>query len=504
MWIIYRGNTVIASAKENPEDFLVATFSMFRGQNIIAWFPQEEVQKEALQIDLAVPYKLELLDEGKVLHSITMFIEELNWNANTGTPRIEFTPALYHYSRSTITVSKKGTFTLRQILEDILKQLNKLSGLKFNLITDSKSLDEIKYKDFYAYDQASNIIAHLNNKHGFEWLMSDFELVMGIFIGNNKVIDGRSWNNTVMQIKNGSDKFYSGSTQGVISLPGQITLFGNQMLEGTVLRTLWSQFRWENSHGISLYSANDKHINEYNYSLILPSFLKDPLTILINRDHAPIYFGKILKWESNRINIQENPVGLNPEKFTFDKPKQSAWAIPSSPYAGPNVGLQFPETKESVGLFSAPNNATEQQVQIAQIFQEGTIPKRTNPDDFRLTLPDGGTLYYSKANGSWILSAKTKVLIGQESSLSSTGVPNPNSNYVEITSNGVNICGSTAAFATANHTHVYDHIQIASAPGAPTVPQSVQAFPVPTGPKTSTPDKITLKLKGLETTQIQS
>jgi len=117
-------------------------------------------------------------------------------------------------------------------------------------------------------------------------------------------------------------------------------------------------------------------------------------------------------------------------------------------------------------------------------------------------MPDGGTLYYSKSAGSWILAAKTKVLIGQDN-VSSSSVPSPGSNYIEITSLGVKICGSTN-LATANHTHIYEHIQVATAPGAPTAPQTVQAIPLPVGPKTSTPDKVTLEVKGDETTQVQS
>jgi len=58
---------------------------------------------------------------------------------------------------------------------------------------------------------------------------------------------------------------------------------------------------------------------------------------------------------------------------------------------------------------------------VAQLYQ-GTTPKRNSIDDFRLTLPDGGTLYYEKSTGKWILAAKSKVEIGT-GNVSSTQVP---------------------------------------------------------------------------------
>ena len=40
-------------------------------------------------------------------------------------------------------------------------------------------------------------------------------------------------------------------------------------------------------------------------------------------------------------------------------------------------------------------------------------PKRDSLDDFRLTLPDGGTMYYDNVGGNWIFSPIDNVIIGQ-------------------------------------------------------------------------------------------
>ncbi len=79
----------------------------------------------------------------------------------------------------------------------------------------------------------------------------------------------------------------------------------------------------------------------------------------------------------------------------------------------------------------------------------------------------------------------------------------PNSNYIEITSTGVKICGNVA-LATANHTHIYDHIQVATVSRCTNCSTNSASHSGTGWTKTSTPDKVALKLKGDETTQVQS
>jgi hypothetical protein len=124
------------------------------------------------------------------------------------------------------------------------------------------------------------------------------------------------------------------------------------------------------------------------------------------------------------------------------------------------------------------------------------MPKKNTVNDFRLTLPDGGSLYYNNSSGEWILAAKSKVTIGGQSNISETSVPNPSSSKEAARKDDETIINATtdstlitwlSTLVTLFNAHVHQVVSL----GAPTAPPSTSTPPTVIG---SAPSSLTGKI----------
>jgi len=104
-------------------------------------------------------------------------------------------------------------------------------------------------------------------------------------------------------------------------------------------------------------------------------------------------------------------------------------------YAGNSVGQQFPENKGVMGINVSHVGEIYNSIEVAQLYKTGDRPpKRNSNKDYRLTFPDGTTIYWEASSGEYSIMAKSKIKIGVSSSVDSTSVPDPYNIVIDSTS----------------------------------------------------------------------
>jgi len=149
----------------------------------------------------------------------------------------------------------------------------------------------------------------------------------------------------------------------------------------------------------------------------------------------------------------------------------------TTPYAGNNVGIQYPQDVSHHILFSPDGQREDPLVGPAFYGFNETIPKRNSEKDFRLTLPNA--TIYIKEDGEILL----------EQTAAAEAIPTGSGKYVKIAADGtinidtdgtiniganasaINFAGGAKALSHDTHTHNYMHLHKAGNMGIPIPPQ---------------------------------
>ena len=119
----------------------------------------------------------------------------------------------------------------------------------------------------------------------------------------------------------------------------------------------------------------------------------------------------------------------------------------ASPYAGKEVGLQFPAQDDSVDLISLHRNKLHSAISHGQLWQgeetgknawkEGMIPLRTTIEDYRFTLPNGTTEYFSPSSNEWMFGINGTLKLGYWAEAAFDKIPEIAISYIQIGPDGI-------------------------------------------------------------------
>jgi hypothetical protein len=205
-------------------------------------------------------------------------------------------------------------------------------------------------------------------------------------------------------------------------IPPPGTTFGLQVLDAAnygIVRNIYTSYRFTDKEMRCVFVSSNRAISEQDLYRALPAEMRNLYKPIVPK--SIVQLGEIVSATGREDKVSYGQYANDKFNLNIKDSTNLASVIQTSPYAGTTEGIQFPTNKDVSIVILNPDERKDVAVEVAQLFQ-GTEPKRNNIKDFRLTLPDGGTLYYDDTNGKWIMAAKKSIDIGLTNS-NSTSVP---------------------------------------------------------------------------------
>jgi hypothetical protein len=333
---------------------------------------------------------------------------------------IRFEPTLLYYLNTNHELYFKDVKTLKGMINTIIP-----SGFNFSISSDIENYQlfntmSMKGKPF-------DVICDMAANYGFEVYCSGKSIGLG-YITSKEVdplkLENISWfNNSIGVYELHGTKFASVTTADPHYIPG-----GWIKVNGIAKRIIYNRIYIGPTIGAEKYKVSTEQtvvventvIVVDDKEIITEEMLFDALPEedrVYARHIKPYYHSSFVGLtksdDDSRKEIYPNIISDDLSNVAVFK-GDTLNVIKSSPYAGDQVGLQFPAQQDSIDLITLHKDNYHAGVTHSQLWSDN-IPKKNNPEDFRLTLPDGGTLYYDKAKGKWILAAKSQIIIGIDS-----------------------------------------------------------------------------------------
>jgi hypothetical protein len=420
MWLIRVEGEDLGNPNTNQfnNDALVANFSLFRGPNVINWYCRQTSNVLLTKLDGTKPFELIYFEQGSSspLFTVLIKLDAINWHDKMSCFEYTFIPLAYYFLQSTVDVYIGGQTNLGAIVKEICKEAS--YEVKPQL---DDTLTSIVYKGYHGTGKAIDLIADLCSVNGLEFgCISDW-LIIGKFIGTQNTGIYSMIDNTIAHYNRVGTEYHSGRTIGqVIPPPG--TTFSLNVLNAktsAAVRNIYTSYRFTDKELRCIFVTSDKPVTEMDLIRALPSDIRS--FYKYSPPKSIVQLGKIQSASNREDKVYYNKYANDKFDLKIQESSNITSVSQSSPYAGETEGIQFP-TNENVNIVVVnPDERKDMAVEVAQLFQ-GKEPKRNNIKDFRLTLPDGGTLYYDYTNGKWILAAKQSIDIGVTNN-NSTDVP---------------------------------------------------------------------------------
>lgn len=449
MWIIKKEGLIIGSWSDNEEDEICLELSLFRGPNKLVWYhyrPSEDLLRFSGDNRLFTF----LLGTGTGEFAIAMdfSLQSITFDNDKVCQVITLVPFAYNVCLNFADMFIEGEKNIKGILTKMLD-----GKIKIKVAADC---NENLYNGAMIKGSIINFIAKYCFDQDREFYIDDNTIMIGYIQDNRRYDYLRLYENTVSinSKYNSSVKFISASSPTSCPPPGfVINIMGNDC------RIAHIQYKFAKGRGTSFVvctELNQKITENDLLSAIreMPRYPEISSFFVETKEDKNAYFSK----------CYDVPINKNPGKLEFLKNLPPVNIMKASPYAGDDVGISFPSNETAKRVAVTHEGEASTAVEVGQLWQ-WKMPKKDAVEDFRLTLPDGGTLYYDHSAGEWILAAKSKIRIGIQSTISSENVPNPpDTSLVEIDSNGVKICGGANALARADHKHDITHSHTLTTP----------------------------------------
>jgi len=428
----------------DANEILTATFSMFNGKNEILLYgfePNTYLLYKSFPQDSLV---LSLLDEdcSSIKAQTGIVMEGFYWDYEIDCIVFRFIPTAIRRLQTYVMISEAKSCTLTSIVNKILSKVGlKGHNLKVTPLNPDKKLI---FKSFYDSGLAIDILSRLFRNNLYEWFAYDYdvEYCEETICFDMKPTTCENKNNTWGRFRlpwmtnNNNAEIYMGSSPNVLPLPGSLLAltapFSTYSPE-KIARLAWMSYHWSKGTSKTSFFTCDAKINEYDYASMLPPELKEYMLNRLRSMNTETYLTKVTTPSSKPDNYEHTTIKTIRGWDAAEQDIPSQGGVPmrsvrASPYAGKTVGLQFPENKDAIEVATNPDGHKEMSVSVGEIFQKDGQPKRKSPDDFRLTLPDGGTIYYDNAKGNLYISAKTKIVLGTNANQTSQDIPTTVSN----------------------------------------------------------------------------
>lgn len=465
MLMLKRNNAIIFDINNigniHIEDKFIAEFSIYRGPNRLIWYCYSPTPQVNLDSKIDDVYELIIGSghKGYLSFSIELTLETISWNTDMSCYVIRFLPTSYFIGELQSIYGSLHVNTVKEFLNEILPSRMILSV--------TKDLDGEIYDHLNWHGTLLDLLAKIAHDFDTEFYLGDIILNVGhVYVEDTKPFPIYIHNNTLSEFKMSKD-LYITFTHSTLPgpLPGGTINFPYNESENTIKRVIYNKITWSSDKGLEcdMFSTDIySHITEEQFAKLLCNEDKEIL-LRKYRDlkQLPSFLAKQVddrpEEDETQKWVKTGDISRKMDQYQGrDNEMFDIRVVKSTPYAGKTVGMQFPNTKEDDSVHSinvSHQNNTNTVVEVGQVYQKdsnGNVesPKRNSEDDFRLTLPDGGTLYYDHENGTWIMAAKTNIKIGVVEDLDSESIPDPE-NIIEFDGTNIYINGDDSSPAAA-------------------------------------------------------
>lgn len=425
MWGFYIGGKPLAIDDGCPYDEVIVEFSMFRGPNSITWRSHTPYMKSMLEMGDRTNIQFRYGNNYEILLSI----KNIAYNGQQNCWDITFVTNLWYHIMQPIEASKNKIKTVGQALNAI--KANE-KNVKINASEDFLKKELF---DGIAIDTSLiDFLAGLANNTGNELYIGDMSINIGYYIGDSaKTIFSSEANletNTFYLFEKERRKYLW------VTSPKPISPYPchNIKYQDNVYRVIYTNTFFKRGIVTTnvLCTMAGSPIDEWDLAGVLPPLDSYKLSIRLKANNS-IFVGKTVKEDEYSREVDISNISYDLGKVKTKGSKGTVILKKSSPYAGPTVGLQFPNNKDAIPVAAKVKDELSSSVEIAQIFQKKTndkiqAPTRNTPDDFRLTLPDGSTIYYDNTTGVLYLTGKDAIGLAVKPNMSSLIAPSKDSN----------------------------------------------------------------------------
>jgi hypothetical protein len=351
---------------------------------------------------------------------------------------------------------------------DILKAICKKIDIKLRTCSTLAESEDIKgkiklYPSYHGIGEAATLIREVCKDNLLEYFFYDNYLEFThlaivyskdiSYIKNERSTISRfTINNTTIKGVESVGIYVGacGADNCLVPIPGRlIRIYVQQDIETyDESRIVWQSYHWSQGGSKTSFVSTLAKISMGDFMNVIPPAFKEEINFTY-----PNYLGYVSKASSTASEYEHTDLALinnsndpTSQKTTNLTDMLNKRVVRSSPYAGKDVGLQFPDEKDAVEMIVSPQDSQDMGVAVGQIFQK-TQPFRSSSKDFRLTLPNA--TIYIKENGEIII-AGDKIYIGNTPSLSPKSTPSisdaqyialydhthPMANHIHTTPNG--------------------------------------------------------------------
>jgi hypothetical protein len=426
--------TTVATWNTNPEDCFDVRLSLFRGPNRIIWYcynPDLGLLKNTKMSDI---FYFTINDEGSLLWDLKCIITYIGWNPEKECMEIRLEPALLYILNTVKEMYFDDVQTLDAFVQSIVP-----SGFTHSISPDLKN--NKLFNNISVKGNRYDVICDLAEQYGYEVYCTGSQLSVGYLESD---VDAVSLGNT--QMTNNTRGIYNIREKEIACISSEYGFYlpgGILKLNGKIKRIMYTRIHigpFKGPEKFQVVKSTDVAVTNIAIAVNNGVLISEDLLYDVVPEEDRHYFRHVRKFSfSSFIGITKTDEGLTKKVYPniisddLQKPvgvKGSTLSVVSaSPYAGDEVGLQFPTQDDSIDLITKHKDKYHAAVSHGQLWSD-KVPKRNNNDDFRLTLPDGSTLYHEKSTGDWKLAAKGKIHLVAESSPSYNSVPADGGKFV--------------------------------------------------------------------------
>jgi len=478
------------------QDFLKDQFFVYNGLYGIPthciWYCAPDKTKQIYQ---GIAFRLAFYSMGnRIIYIEDFVIERAHYNVSTQMYEIYAVSQVYtDFVMSDMLISKAFTTNRTQPIsgKEVIKKIIESSFPRVQLYLNDNLVDRVKYFGF-SFDLDFNCLDFITKicaENEWEWYLRGDALFV------SECLQFEDSNVVIINPEPESSKIIHFFNYKYVEIPGETVQPGSWY--GETGRVIWTTYICGGEIGgtIGLMIQNNRSDTLLEGAYLETLFgIDDKLIIqrqMKDYSQQTILVGKIFgKWSNNNRDEYEAP------RFSGDVRKFTKWLRTrefknkystdedtllysenirqTTPYAGNNVGIQYPQDESHHILISPSGDREDPLVGPAFFGFNEDIPKRDSNKDYRLQLP--GAVIYIKEDGEIII----------EQSGDGSSVPSGSGNYIKIGSDGtiyidcssqINIGDNSSAIqiggpgalalAQALHTHPTGNLGITIPPGNP-------------------------------------
>ncbi len=424
-WAFYIGETLLTRQEDCKDDIVYVYFSFFQGPNAVIWKSKNPYMN--FQLNKRDTFKY-IFTYGNNFR-IDLCLKSYGYDSLEGCYQAIFVPRLLYYLEFDLAENPISTKNVKTVGDILQLMIGGFPEIQFKADKELKNLKMFPEEGISLHRSFLEFLTNLAFKLKKELLITNNSISIGEYIGDKTLSKPfsifYSADNRISNITVNNKQFLEVVGVNVMPIkPPQIFQF-----QGKNYRAVFTRYIFHQNYIESLvvcttdFSIRPKELFQAiprdTISLLFEGAINiNMLTAKGAKLYRSIWNGKIKKDLPNvtETDMDDKNWGIQQKKLNIRPAEGSVTFIKSSPYAGEFVGLQFPQNIGGVNFGIQSELDSPEMVAIGQVFQKDSngkllMPYKESSNDFRLTLPDGGTMFYSDFSGTFFLLGKKKVFI---------------------------------------------------------------------------------------------